>query len=124
MIDSIVLIALSIGVVTGLRVIHNHREFFKDFQVKDLCSARPDAILYTLNWGTTAVCFIDTVLRILWVYENGWSTFNKWSLLWAGFHLFVAIESSTLHQLTNKLLNRKEFCALCNRPYESESDGQ
>ena len=115
--DWIVVAMLLCGLGTGVYTIQRHHDFFRDFRMPDLFRGRFDACLYLLNVLSTSFCLIDAGSRILWLYEVGWDAQTaRWRLIWLSLHACGALLATGFHLVTNRLLDRKDFCNLCRRP--------
>lgn len=116
--DFVVVAFLCLAIATGLRTMHRHREFFGQFDYIDLCHGRLDAVFYTVNTLSTAMCLIDIAIRVNWALTEGWEGVSvHWAYISFLFHMSYAIGSAVLHVVTDRLLDRSDFCAICRRPW-------
>ena len=114
--DIIVICLLLLGVVSGLFTMQRHHAYFKSFRFSDLFGGRLDAWLYLLNQASTAFCLFDAAARFLWLQEVAWTNSgSRWQAIWLSLHAFSAIVAIGWHWVTNRLLQRDDFCALCKR---------
>jgi len=116
--DLIVIFIHAIAVTTGLWTMYRHGEFFEDFRMSDVLHGRWDAWLYIINSLSTALCVVEIAIRIGWWATINWKfSADFWMYAFLSFHAFSGILATVIHVVTNKLLRKGEFCALCKRNF-------
>lgn len=109
--------ALATGVGSGMSTLKKHEATFSEFQMSHVWKLRIDAFFYLLVSFSTSLCLIDMFLRASWMYLVGW---RDLPLVWRVLYLVVVHGgfgwfSSFVHVGVGKLLERADFCALCQR---------
>jgi hypothetical protein len=116
--DWAVVLFLLVAVATGLRTMHLHDEYFGEFKLRDIVFCRLDALLYTFNSASTALCVIDIAIRVYWASTVGWTDLGtQWACISFAFHSTYAIGSAIVHLAIDRLLSNANNCALCKRPW-------
>lgn len=103
--DIIVICLLTVAMLTGLRCLHTNQHYFEQFSTTDLIKGRRDARAYVIVMCSTAICALDTFLRIYWVVDIGWSSAGgKWNLLWLSLHLAISLLTIYVHSFLDNLI--------------------
>lgn len=101
-----------------MRTLQCHHAYFSDFSVRDLFERRIDSWLYAANVISTALCLVDLVVRIGWVYDIGWEDGggSKWAKIWLTVHFGFACFSTMIHVITHNMLSQEWFRKACRQP--------
>lgn len=104
--DLIVIALLWYATFTGCCILWRHGAYFKAFRNKDFVARRLDAFAYLAVILSTVLCFTDSIARLFWVLDIGWTNAgNSWQLIWLAMHTGFAILSISVHWFIGRLLS-------------------